>query len=140
MRLFSVCRIRFAGSFAQINKKYTKKPPLLVVKVIYKMVSLLHRLGENIFLLISSVIVCARQKIHPTFGRVDSVYRICYFIGSKSAAPCLQSGHTKSSGSSSNFVPGAIPLSGSPTASSYVYPQRVHTYTITNSPFAIYCL
>jgi len=39
-----------------------------------------------------------------------------------------QSGHTQSSGISSNAVPGAMPLSGSPTSGSYTYPHVSHTY------------
>lgn len=39
-----------------------------------------------------------------------------------------QIGHTQSSGISSNAVPGAIPLSGSPTSGSYTYPHGSHTY------------
>ena len=46
----------------------------------------------------------------------------------KSSLPTPQSGHTQSSGRSSNAVPGAMPLSGSPTSGSYTYPQVSQTY------------
>ena len=48
--------------------------------------------------------------------------------GEKSSLPAPQIGHTQSSGRSSNAVPGAIPLSGSPSAGSYTYPQGPHSY------------
>ena len=42
--------------------------------------------------------------------------------------PTPQTGHTQSSGRFSKAVPGAIPLSGSPTAGSYSYPHASQTY------------
>ena len=47
---------------------------------------------------------------------------------SKSSFVTPQRGHDQSSGIASNGVPGAIPLSGSPTAGSYIQLQTVHTY------------
>ena len=41
-----------------------------------------------------------------------------YFTNSKLSFVTPQSGHTQSSGISSNFVPGAMPESGSPTSGS----------------------
>ena len=48
--------------------------------------------------------------------------------GLNSSLPTPQSGHTQSSGMSSKAVPGAMPLSGSPTAGSYTHPHTSHTY------------
>ena len=45
---------------------------------------------------------------------------------SKSSFVTPQSGHTQLSGMSSQRVPGAIPSSGSPSASLYVNPQTTH--------------
>ncbi len=42
--------------------------------------------------------------------------------------PTPQRGHSKSSGRSSNFVPGAMPFSGLPSSSSYSQPQASQTY------------
>ena len=42
--------------------------------------------------------------------------------------PTPQTGQTQSSGRFSKAVPGAIPLSGSPTAGSYSYPHASQTY------------
>ena len=55
-------------------------------------------------------------------------YRVDYSAGLKSSLPTPQTGHTQLSGMSSKAVPGAIPLSGSPTAGSYSYPQMLHVY------------
>jgi len=49
-------------------------------------------------------------------------------MGVKSSFPTPQSGHDQSLGMSSNAVPGWIPLSGSPSAGSYMYPQTLHSY------------
>lgn len=46
----------------------------------------------------------------------------------KESLPRPHRGHTQSSGRSSKAVPAAMPLSGSPTAGSYTYPQASHTY------------
>lgn len=43
-----------------------------------------------------------------------------FYAFSNWSLPTPHKGQTKSSGKSSHFVPAAIPLSGSPTASSYV--------------------
>lgn len=56
----------------------------------------------------------------------------------KRPLPAPHTGQTKSSGRSSHFVPGAMPLSGSPTASSYSQPQISHTYFIFLSSFLFY--
>lgn len=48
--------------------------------------------------------------------------------------PTEHNGHSKSSGRSSNFVPGAMPKLSSPSSSSYVQPHASHTY------FAIFFL
>ena len=42
--------------------------------------------------------------------------------------PTPQRGQTQSSGKSSNDVPGSIPLFGSPSSGSYVYPHAVQMY------------
>jgi hypothetical protein len=42
--------------------------------------------------------------------------------------PTPQRGHAQSAGRSSKEVPGAMPLSGSPTAGSYSYPQTSQMY------------
>ena len=55
--------------------------------------------------------------------------------GENSSLPTEQSGHSKSSGRSSNFVPGAIPCSGAPFSSSYSQPHTVQTYFIFIYPF-----
>lgn len=52
----------------------------------------------------------------------------CYSVSLNSSLPTPQSGQAQSAGRSSNAVPGAIPLSGSPTAGSYTYPQTSQTY------------
>jgi hypothetical protein len=49
-------------------------------------------------------------------------------IGSKSAFEAPHSGHDQSAGKSSNAVPGAIPLSGSPSAGSYTWLQIMQRY------------
>ena len=55
--------------------------------------------------------------------------RIQYYAsGSNWSLSAPQTGHTQSSGRSSNAVPAAMPFSGSPIAGSYIYPQTVHTY------------
>ena len=46
----------------------------------------------------------------------------------KSSLPTPHRGHTQSAGRSSKAVPGSIPLSGSPTAGSYSYPQTMQMY------------
>ena len=55
-------------------------------------------------------------------------------IISKSSLPAPQSGHRQLSGTSSHFVPGSSPPSGSPAASSYTYPQITHIHAFINSP------
>jgi hypothetical protein len=42
--------------------------------------------------------------------------------------PTPHKGQTQSSGTSSQAVPGAMPLSGSPASGSYTYPHTVHTH------------
>ena len=59
----------------------------------------------------------------------------CY-ISENPSLPTPQTGQVKSSGSSSHFVPGCIPLSESPAVSSYIYPHT-HSYFIKLPP---YCL
>jgi len=49
-------------------------------------------------------------------------------MGVKSSFPTPQSGHSQVPGISSNAVPGLIPLSGSPSAGLYMYPQTLHSY------------
>lgn len=63
----------------------------------------------------------------------------CYFIFCHSAfekpfLPTPQRGQIKSSGRSSNLVPGAIPHSSQPSSSSYSQPQASHTYFIIFPP------
>jgi len=55
-------------------------------------------------------------------------------IISKSSLPAPQSGQRQLSGTSSHFVPGTIPPSGSPSASSYTYPQITHIHAFINDP------
>src|SRR5210317_2082507 len=52
---------------------------------------------------------------------------------SKSSLPTPHSGHTQSSGTSSQRVPGAIPSSGHPSASSYCQPQTIHSQILKGS-------
>ena len=52
------------------------------------------------------------------------------YDSSNSSFPTLQRGHSKSSGTSLQGVPGAIPPSGYPFSSSYSHPQTLHTYFI----------
>ena len=55
-------------------------------------------------------------------------------IISKSSLPAPQSGQRQLSGTSSHFVPGARPPSGSPAASSYTYPQMTHIQAFISDP------
>ena len=57
-----------------------------------------------------------------------------YSSFSKASLSNPQTGQTKSSGRSSQAVPGSMPLSGSPRAGSYSYPQG-QTYFIILIPF-----
>ena len=58
-----------------------------------------------------------RQSFVPGDGRC---FRLNYqSSGTKTSFPRPHIGHNQSSGKSSNAVPGAIPLSGSPTSGSY---------------------
>ena len=64
---------------------------------------------------------------------------ILYYSATNTSFPIPQIGQTQSSGRSSNAVPGAIPLSGSPTSGSYTYPHGSQTYfCILYSPFFLY--
>ena len=68
----------------------------------------------------------AQFRLKPTaLLRTPSIN---YSTGEKSSFPTPQTGHTQSAGMSSKAVPGAIPLSGSPAAGSYSYPQMLQTY------------
>ena len=51
-----------------------------------------------------------------------------HYASENSSFPTPHTGQTKSSGRSSNAVPGSMPLSGSPTAGSYSQPHVSHTY------------
>lgn len=55
-------------------------------------------------------------------------------MSSKSSLPAPQSGQRQLSGTSSQCVPGGIPPSGSPAASSYTYPQITHIQAFINEP------
>jgi uncharacterized protein len=55
-------------------------------------------------------------------------------IISKSSLPAPQSGQRQLSGTSSHRVPGARPPSGSPSASSYTYPQITHIQAFIEGP------
>ena len=55
-------------------------------------------------------------------------------IISKSSLPAPQSGQRQLNGTSSHFVPGAMPPSGSPSASSYTYPQITHIQAFIEAP------
>ena len=63
------------------------------------------------------------------FLTCDSRFFCFIYASSKALLSRPQTGQTKSSGTSSQAVPGAMPQSGSPTAGSYSYPQG-HTYFI----------
>ena len=53
--------------------------------------------------------------------------------------PTPHRGHSKSSGRSSNFVPGAMPISGSPFSSSYIQPHAWQKYFfISLFPFSFF--
>ena len=55
-------------------------------------------------------------------------------IISKSSLPAPQSGQRQLRGTSSHFVPAAMPPSGSPSASSYTYPQITHIHAFIEDP------
>jgi uncharacterized protein len=55
-------------------------------------------------------------------------------IISKSSLPAPQSGQRQLNGTSSQRVPGARPPSGSPSASSYTYPQITHIQAFIQAP------
>jgi uncharacterized protein len=55
-------------------------------------------------------------------------------IISKSSLPAPQSGQRQLSGTSSQRVPGGMPPSGSPKASSYTYPQITHIQAFIDDP------
>ena len=60
-----------------------------------------------------------KEGTHSLAVALDESNCSSYSSGEKSSLPTPQIGHTQSSGMSSNAVPGAIPLSGSPTSGSY---------------------
>lgn len=76
-----------------------------------------------------------------THGKKAPVLAGAYMGGhafSNISFPTPQMGQTQSSGISSNLVPGAIPLSGSPAAGSYTYPHAVQIYlSINPTPFKL---
>lgn len=51
-----------------------------------------------------------------------------YSVGEKSSFEAPHTGQAQSWGTSSNGVPGATPLSGSPVAGSYSQPHTSHLY------------
>ena len=53
------------------------------------------------------------------------VFYLSTYSASNASLPSPHTGHTQSAGTSSHFVPGATPLSGSPFAGSYSYPQTI---------------
>jgi uncharacterized protein len=55
-------------------------------------------------------------------------------IISKSSLPAPQSGQRQLNGTSSHLVPGGIPPSASPSASSYTYPQMTHIQAFIDDP------
>lgn len=55
-------------------------------------------------------------------------FRWSYSATENSSLPTPQRGHSKSSGSSSKGVPGAMPASGKPSAGLYSQPQTSQTY------------
>ena len=50
-----------------------------------------------------------------------------YSLTENWSLPTEQRGHSKSAGTSSHFVPGAMPYSGAPSSSLYSQPQTSHT-------------
>lgn len=70
----------------------------------------------------------ARRESGSSSRSHHHVMGLRYSTGLKSPLPTPQSGQTQSSGSSSNGVPAAMPLSGSPTAGSYSYPHTSQMY------------
>jgi len=62
---------------------------------------------------------CRRRKFLPIIQSEAT---------SKQSLPRLHSGQSQLPGRSSNEVPGPMPLSGSPSAGSYMYPHTVHSY------------
>ena len=59
------------------------------------------------------------------------------YASSKASLPSPQMGHSKSSETSSQGVPGAIPWLGSPTLGSYSYPQGQTYFFISVNSFQI---
>lgn len=51
-----------------------------------------------------------------------------YYASENISLPTEHKGHAKSSGRSSNAVPGSMPASGEPTSGSYSQPHTSHTY------------
>ena len=71
------------------------------------------------------------EKVPCKKPRQEWIYRtLCmeiYSATENSSFPTPQRGHSKSSGSSSKGVPGAMPASGSPSAGLYSQPQTSQT-------------
>ncbi len=59
---------------------------------------------------------------------LDILERILSYSSTNTSFPIPQIGHTQSSGISSNAVPGAMPLSGSPSSGSYTHIHMVHIH------------
>lgn len=62
--------------------------------------------------------------VHCSLFLIESVY----YALTNNSFPTPHNGHFQSSGSSSKGVPGAIPLSGSPSSGLYSYPQTSQIY------------
>ena len=92
----------------------------------------------------SSIIITAKNRAygflhmlcdHLTFLIIVQPF---YSASENWSFPTPHNGHSKSSGTSSHFVPGAIPPSGYPSASSYSHQQTSHTYFMINSSSCLY--
>ena len=64
------------------------------------------------------------MKLFPVINNINQRP----YSGENSLLGASQMGHTKSSGKDSKSTPGAMPLSGTPSAGSYIHPQILQTY------------
>ena len=78
-----------------------------------------------------------RPRAPPASGSYGGLFFLFsgldYSAGSNMSLPTPQMGQVQSSGISAKGVPGAMPLSGSPTSGSYSYPQGPHTYFLISA-------
>lgn len=100
-------------------------------------------LFRNIFSFDYAVSPIGIAVIHTLFNLINAIIALLFkskrktpaggrfsYASEKLSLPTPQRGHSKSSGKSSNFVPGAMPFSGEPSSSSYSQPHTSHTYFI----------